>query len=188
MGFDRAFQHILKQECPSAPASCKTDDPTDPGGRTAYGVTQTSYDKWRQQQNLSKQDVWNIDMHEVRAVYADKYWVGSGASKMTPDVALVYFDVVVNSGPEAAGLVLQHALRQFGAYLVVDGMAGPKTLQALADRREHDEDIAQEMLWQRLTQYKNLVRGYYKSGRLETASKWSWIWMARLGRLREALR
>ena len=184
--FDRALRHILKVECPPD-KDCRTDDPADPGGRTAYGITQRTYDKWLVKVGLSKADVWNITMDEVRAIYLDKYWTSTHAAEMPDDVALVFFDIAVNSGPKSAGLVLQRALRVFAADIVVDGIVGTKTLQAVEERRGLDTRIANEMLWQRLEQYRLILENMNRRGDIDAAAKWGPVWLWRVIQLRKEI-
>ena len=44
------------------------DDPHDPGGRTAFGITQRTFD------SSGKRDVWKITVAERDAIYKQRYW------------------------------------------------------------------------------------------------------------------
>lgn len=72
----------------------KVDNPNDPGGRTAFGVTNREYDKWLGYHR----DVWLITEPEVRTIFYSNYWIPCGASGQPWPLNLVMFDCAVNSG------------------------------------------------------------------------------------------
>ena len=61
--YDAALKATLRYE------GGKVDDPRDPGGRTAYGVTQNTYNAWRAKHGLSQKDVFQIAESGVAAIY-----------------------------------------------------------------------------------------------------------------------
>lgn len=97
-------------------------DPEDRGGRTAFGISETS-----------NPEAWadgKVTEDEARAIYTKKYVDGPGFSKVE-NTKLRHFlvDFGVNSGPVIAVKCLQEAL-----HVPVDGVMGPQTLEALALR------------------------------------------------------
>lgn len=104
----------------------KDDDPVDPGGRTAYGIIQKEYDKWRRKNNLPKQDVWKISETEKQTIYWENYWVLLKCEELPNGIDFVMYDFGVNSGVNRAVKFAQKAL-----HLKVDGILGPNTLAAL---------------------------------------------------------
>ncbi|MEM0985464.1 MAG: glycosyl hydrolase 108 family protein [Pseudomonadota bacterium] len=106
------------------------DHPDDPGGATNQGVTQRTYDTFRQKQGKPPQSVRNISEHEVEQIYFEGYWRAGHCHRMPDDAsALTLFDACVNHG-------LRQAMRfiQRGAGLPpsgVDGYFGPTTLAAV---------------------------------------------------------
>ena len=74
----------------------KVDDPDDPGGRTAYGVTQRVYTAWLAPK--PSRDVWAITKPEVEAIYHRDYWLRSGAAFRPWPMPLLIFDAAVNHG------------------------------------------------------------------------------------------
>ena len=66
--YDAALKATLRYE------GGKVDNPKDPGGRTAYGVTQNTYNAWRAKHGLSQKDVFQIADSEVAAIYRQEYW------------------------------------------------------------------------------------------------------------------
>ena len=105
----------------------KVDNPRDPGGRTAFGVTQRVYNDWRQSQGLAPRDVWEIDQTEVAAIYRKRYWDACRCDDLPSGVDYCIFDFAVNSGVNRASRYLQRAM-----LLAEDGVIGPVTLATAA--------------------------------------------------------
>lgn len=103
----------------------KVDDPRDPGGRTAYGITQNTYNAWRYQQGLDRKDVWTITQDEVAAIYKKNYWDAVKGDDLPDGVDMAVFDFAVNSGVSRAAKYLQSIVG-----VTQDGQIGPKTILA----------------------------------------------------------
>lgn len=96
-----------------------TNDPSDPGGRTQWGISERA-----------NPEAWKdgvVTEAEARAIYERKYVKGPGFDKIH-DVGLMaqMVDYGVNSGPMVAIQKVQAILG-----LGVDGILGPATLQAV---------------------------------------------------------
>ena len=76
----------------------RDDDPDDPGGRTAFGIIQREYSAWRRAHGEVAKDVWDISPDEVRAIYAQNYWIPMQCDGHTAPFDLVVFDSAVNCG------------------------------------------------------------------------------------------
>ena len=94
--FDDMLGYVLGSEGGFA------DNPNDKGGRTNYGITQTTYDDWNKRHNLPQKDVKNITKEEVRDIYYYDFYLASGADKYEKQgndaYAYALFDVAVNHG------------------------------------------------------------------------------------------
>lgn len=101
-----------------------TNDPTDSGGETNFGIIHSEYDNYRDSKHLPRRNVRYMDMSEAREIYANKYWLRSGCDKMPRRVAIAVFDWQVNSGRGVK--LLQQCLK-----VGVDGIVGPITLNEL---------------------------------------------------------
>lgn len=119
--FERALAVILKFE------GGKVDDPQDPGGRTAFGITQRVYDAWRitAPRGLPQRDVWLIEPAEYEDIYRRMYWLAAHCDGLPWPLSLIHFDEAVNAGVSRAMLLLQKAV---GA--TPDGIWGPNTAAA----------------------------------------------------------
>lgn len=104
----------------------KVDDPQDPGGRTAYGITQRVYDDWRGEQGLPVRDVWFIVEPEIEAIYRMLYWNACRCDELPAGVDYAILDLAVNSGVNRAARFLQRAVG-----VPDDGKIGPVTLAAV---------------------------------------------------------
>lgn len=103
----------------------------DRGGATNIGVTQATYDRWRQQAGKGSRDVREISWDEIEQIYFEGYWLAAKCDRLEPiEVALVALDAAVNHGPARSIRFLQR-----GAGLPVsdvDGAWGPRTQAAIA--------------------------------------------------------
>ena len=117
-----ALKQVLKYE------GGKVDDPRDPGGRTAYGVTQDTYNAWRKKQGLPNADVFTISQTEVAAIYKYEYWDAIRGDDLPSGVDFAVFDYAVNSGVSKAAKTLQGVVG-----VAQDGQIGPQTIQAAKD-------------------------------------------------------
>lgn len=96
-GFDEALRIVLRFE------GGRVDDQKDRGGRTAYGVTQRTFDTYRGEPG---HDVWDITPEEVAAIYRHQYWDAVTCDAYTWPLSLVLFDSAVLSGPKRARIWL----------------------------------------------------------------------------------
>ncbi|MFZ0494444.1 MAG: glycosyl hydrolase 108 family protein [Methylocella sp.] len=75
-----------------------SDDPRDPGGRTMEGVTQATYDAWRDRAALARRDVFTMGAPERDAIYRNEYWDPVDGDVLRAGEDLCVFDFAVNSG------------------------------------------------------------------------------------------
>lgn len=92
--FDRALAFVLAWE------GGKADDPRDKGGRTNRGITQRTYDGWREDKGLGERDVFLLEEDELQEIYRTLYWWP--AQKLPWPLCLVVFDTAVLFGPTRA--------------------------------------------------------------------------------------
>lgn len=88
-----------------------------PGGRrdpnpTMRGITQRTYDAFRQRQGLPVQSVRGIADAEHDQIYRAEYWVAGRCSTMAWPLALVHFDACVNHGVGNARKLLKRLPEQ----------------------------------------------------------------------------
>ena len=93
--FERALAFVLRWE------GGKVDDPHDKGGRTNRGITQRTYDGWRDEKGLPRRDVYELEEEELQAIYRTLYWWP--AKLLSWPLNLVVFDSAVLFGAGRAG-------------------------------------------------------------------------------------
>lgn len=94
--FDKMLSYILSLEGGYSNVS------GDRGGKTYKGVTQATYNSYRKNNKLKTRDVRQMTDAEMKEIYYGIY-KACGADKIdNPRMALMVFDVAVNSGPARA--------------------------------------------------------------------------------------
>lgn len=102
--FERALAFILKRE--GGYGNLKYDH----GGETSHGITHKTYDLWRTHQGLPTRNVKYITDEEVRTIYYNSFWKGTGADKIrNPKLALQVFDAAASFGPGSARALYQQS-------------------------------------------------------------------------------
>lgn len=130
-------------------------DPRDPGNAggfvTAHGVTQKTYDHWRQKKGLFTQHVTKITQCELETLYYEEYFLPNRSYLLAPKLAVALFDTAVHTGPTRAVKILQKALG-----VTVDGRLGSLTLRA--SRYQPAEKLLNRFLQEREAFYELLSK------------------------------
>jgi hypothetical protein len=109
---------IRREDDPNHPGII-TNDPSDSGGRTQYGISENAHpEAWKDDK---------VTIPEAREIYWAQY-VAPFKGITDPNLLHQLVDWGVPSGPETAARNLQQILN-----VKVDGNIGPKTLQAITD-------------------------------------------------------
>ena len=101
-----------------------TDDPSDPGGLTNWGISQRSYP------NL---DIASLTIADAKAIYRRDFWNNFRGDDLPPQLAFLTFDAAVNNGLGRGAVWLQRAIGT-----VEDGQVGPATIAAARASVGHD--------------------------------------------------
>ena len=115
MTFDEAFSKLLGHE------GGYSDHPSDPGGRTMWGVTE----RVARSRGFTG-DMRTLTRDEAKRIYRADYWEPIRADDLPQQVRFDVFDGAVNSGVKQSVKWLQAA-----AGATADGVIGPKTLAAV---------------------------------------------------------
>lgn len=118
MTFDLAFDRLIGNE------GGYTNDPTDPGGETQFGISKRSY---------PDVDIKALTRDGAKAIYRRDFWARLDADHFADGVAFQVFDFAVNSGIETAVRYLQRAVG-----VADDGHWGPVSQAAAAAITETD--------------------------------------------------
>lgn len=147
---DRAFPFLQKHE------GGYSNRRNDSGGPTMRGVTQRTYDAYRQHTlGLGTKPVIDITDEEVYAIFLKYYWVASRAEELPPIVGIALFDFYVQNQREAVrNLQLTANMND------VDGVIGPNTIRAVIGKCSDDETtllFTRDYLRARKSFYQRLV-------------------------------
>lgn len=123
--FDLAVQETLESE------GVFSNDQYDAGGKTMYGITD-------QVATANGYDVTKLTKDQAIDIYRKQYWNAvHGDDIQCQGIALILFDLAVNSGQGTAIKRLQDSLNLMNdnqndwSNMVVDGGMGPVTIHAL---------------------------------------------------------
>lgn len=119
----RSFDWCVKRVLPLEGGY--SNDPSDPGGATQLGITQTTLDRARRYLPELPVGVHDLKQPDALAIYELLYWRPIRGDELPLGLALICFDACVNQGERDASRFLQQAV---GAD--VDGRIGPKTVEA----------------------------------------------------------
>ena len=150
------------------------DDPVDRGGETKYGISlrflkaaggldangdgfgdlDLNFDTV-----LDGQDIRALTPEIARSIYLKHFFIGPELWSLLRPYDAAMFDQAVNGGTTAAIKILQRALnRQGKPYLKVDGVLGPKTRAALAERLRYGYPVLQAVREEAAERYRAIVR------------------------------
>lgn len=100
-----------------------SNDPSDPGGETNWGISKRSY---------PHADIRNMTYEQAVEIYRQDYWNSHYDLIHDQEIANQLFDFGVNAGMHQAVKTLQESIGYFTVGpIVADGIFGPKTLEAL---------------------------------------------------------
>lgn len=108
-----------------------TVTPGDKGGATRWGITLATLRSWRGKPT-STADVRDLTRGEAEKIYRARYWDACRCDEiLDQDVATKLFDVAVNCGTSTASRMAQRAALSVGAVCDVDGIVGPRSIEAI---------------------------------------------------------
>lgn len=102
-------------------------NPRDPGGMTNMGVTKAVWEAFCRRP-VTEDEMRGLRVDDVTPLYHDKYWNALKCDDFDNGLDLCVFDAAVNQGPSRAARMLQTTIG-----LPVDGIIGPRTIEAAAD-------------------------------------------------------
>lgn len=152
MIWDDFFEWLMVQEGKEI-----TDDPRDPGGHTAWGISRRYHPDWPGWAMIDSGITSGPEFEDmVSAFYRETYqglWTAAPVR-----VREVLTDTAINMGSTYAVQLMQDAMNHLAGvkYVVVDGKLGPLTVGALK-RAEHD-GLAFTMCALRMAEYNRRAR------------------------------
>lgn len=118
---DQIITGIIQRESPKY-----TNDPNDKGGPTKFGITLNALRKFRNNPNLTADDVKNLTEVEARLIYERNYIINPGYMQINYEpLRVAMIDFGVTSGADDSIPTLQKIIG-----VKADGQLGPKTAAA----------------------------------------------------------
>jgi lysozyme family protein len=176
-GWNRRFR-----DCLAVVASFEggdSDHPSDPGGRTRWGVTERTFHAWLRSNSEPPRGVETMTPEEAAAVYWSRYWRKGRCEDMPKAVALAHFDAMIQHGPGGSGergAVGATHLLQRALGVKDDGVVGPITLRAIGNL---EDGMVEGLIFQRTLHYWRILDSR------ETLRVFSRGWRARVEHLRD---
>jgi len=115
--FEKSLAELLKHE------GGFVNHPSDPGGATNLGVTQSVWEDWIDR-SVNEENMKALTPTKVAPLYRELYWDRVKGDKLPSGVDYCVFDAAVNSGVSRAAKWLQTTVAA-----VPDGAIGEQTLK-----------------------------------------------------------
>jgi lysozyme family protein len=160
--FDQAISYVLQNE------GGFVDNPSDPGGRTKFGITQKLLDL-----TITGKDVADITSSDAASFYKVNFWLKYHIDQLADQMmATCILDMAVNCGPHQAVTAAQLAC----GYTVTDGVLGSRTIASLNSVEDKEK-------W--LHDFLVHMKDYYCGKCAMNSALWQFMrgWMDRLLRM-----
>jgi lysozyme family protein len=134
------FQHFKQFTLPEEGGFVHRKKSDDPGGATNMGVTQNTYNIWRDSIHQPRQSVQVMSGDEAKKIMQQMYWNPIRGSELPERTAIALADMGYLEGPGDAVRALQKIIG-----ITPDGNLGPTTLKRVwefASSTEKDEALA----------------------------------------------
>ncbi len=118
--FEKAINKMLGLE------GGKTYEKSDRGGKTNLGITQRTFNAWRDSIKKPREDVFKITVEEAKEIYKKNYWNLIKGSQLPHDVAQAILSMALTDGPQDA---IRHTQKILG--IPPTGIMGPITMKAI---------------------------------------------------------
>ena len=138
LAFEKALEFVFAAE------GIESDDSSDPGGHTRFGISQKAY---------PDEDIGAMTRERAAFLYKRDYWTPIHGDLLGA-AGLCVFDSAVNQGTRLAVRLLQSALD-----VEMDGKVGPDTMEAL--RQADMSDVIHRFTASRIQHYAG-TEGWYK--------------------------
>jgi lysozyme family protein len=141
--FEEAFEQTLRWE------GGVSNDPSDPGGYTKFGISQKAYPDL---------NIKALTKAQAQEIYRRDYWDPFQFEEMEQAKANVLFDFAVNAGPGRAV-----KLAQYVSGADIDGIVGPNTLGCISESANFvvDFTLGRVQYYARLAEAKPALRKFF---------------------------
>jgi len=128
----------------------KTDEKSDRGGRTNFGITQRTYNDWAKQNKIKSSDVFKISKTRALKIYRKLFWGVIKGDQLPHNVAKAMMSMALTDGPQDSIKFVQRLLN-----VEQTGFMGPKTLAAIWSKcKKDDKTFTKQILDAQIHRYK----------------------------------
>lgn len=144
--FSRAIDKMLNLE------GGKTYEKSDRGGKTNFGITQRTFNTWRDSINKPKADVFKISQEEAKEIYKKNYWDLIKGSQLPHDIAQAILSMALTDGPQDA---IKHTQKILG--IPPTGIMGPITMKSIwsAAKQKGTKKLTNYIVDKQIQRYKS---------------------------------
>jgi lysozyme family protein len=152
------FEKIINFICSPAIEGGVSNHKNDSGGLTNLGVTQKTYDLWREKHGLEKRSVRLCTREEALTLYREEYWKEEWEQLGLP-LAACCLDTAINSGMGRALKFLRQCEGNYVNYL----QRRLAFYQEIADNRP-DQKVFHQGWKNRITKLRRWIDGENQQG------------------------
>ena len=141
-----------------------SDNPNDPGGKTNYGITASTFESAKKAGLVRAKSVETITKADAESIYRAWYWDRCRCDDLPDGVDVMVFDCAVNCGVGTSGKCLQKAVNRYAKTPVhTDGAIGPLTIKAVKEvAKNNSTALLESLLLERLNHYRKITDGNSK--------------------------
>lgn len=167
--FKLAFPYLLKNEGVQF-----TDDPSDSGGPTKFGITLSAYESFIGC-HVMPMAIKNLTLEQAKAFYLLAFWTPLGCEQIhDAAIATAIFDTAVLYGIGTAATLVQRALYLCRHSVKIDGHIGQETIDCL--NTVSREEFFKAFLWLILGRIETVIKANpknerYRKGWVERANR-----------------
>lgn len=145
----------------------------DSGGETVFGIARNYHPKWSGWKTVDQYankygrgtsqfiEFVNADSQlyeEAKNYFEANFWQPANCDKLPEEIAIIVYDMEINSGNRSGQRTLQRALNDVGIRCSVDGVIGPKTIATTEKAYEDNKvKLIEAILKRRYNYYLQII-------------------------------
>lgn len=142
-----------------------SDRKSDKGGKTKFGITQSTWNAFGKEVNPKVTEVKDITLEEAKKIYFEHYYKGGAENIEDPALAYVYFDTNVILGPNDARRFLKESGGDVNKFLELRRQKHLRSIAKDATQAEH------KGWFPRLDAMQNMFQKSVEQARIESVKQ-----------------
>jgi len=142
-----------------------SDRKSDKGGKTKFGITQSTWNAFGKDINPKVTEVKDITLEEAKKIYFEHYYKGGAENIEDPALAYVYFDTNVIMGPNDARRFLKESGGDVNKFLELRRQKHLRSIAKDATQAEH------KGWFPRLDAMQNMFQKSVEQARIESVKQ-----------------